>query len=589
MVEQETQELSIGGNFWNVAEVNERATELMCQKLGISSNLSKLLFLRGIDVDTAASFLNPKLSTSMPNPSVLKDMDKAAERIADAVINHQKIGIIGDYDVDGATSTSVLRLFLMYLGVETAVHIPEREEGYGPSDLAFQEFSDFGADLVITVDCGTTAFDILDKWAEKFEIVVLDHHEAETKLPKVYAVVNPKRLDQNDDYPDLAYMAAVGVVFMTIVAVNRLLREKNFYSDSLVEPNLMQWLDLVALGTVCDVVTLLGLNRAYVTQGLKVMANRQNLGLRTLADLSGINERPDAYHLGFVLGPRINAGGRVGKACVGSRLLCSSNPLEAQNLAQELNNFNQERKDIECYVLEQSIEMLEGTPQDWPMAFVYSKGWHQGVIGIVAGKLKERYNLPAFVMSIENDEVKGSARSIAGIDLGALIIAAKEKGVITKGGGHTMAAGFSLTEEQIPLFKQFAGEYIAKCLNNVKPHPILNIDLNLNLTAVNDNLCEELEKLKPFGTGNPEPLILIRNVFFEKPYIIGNGHIKCELKGMTQKHLTAIAFKVVDTDIGNEILSKRHDCYDVVGNLRFNRWNNRTTLQFMIADIKRAK
>ena len=257
---------------------------------------------RGITPETADAFLNPKLSTLMPDPYVLKDMEKAAERIAEAVIKHQKIGIIGDYDVDGATSTSVLRLFLTYLGIETAVHIPEREEGYGPSTLAFQEFADFGADLVITVDCGTTAFSVLNDAAGKFEIIVLDHHEAEVLLPKVYAVVNPKRLDEDDGHPDLGYMAAVGVVFMTVVAVNRLLRQKGFYTDKLPEPDLKQWLDLVALGTVCDVVTLLGLNRAFVTQGLKIIASRRNLGLKTLADSANINEKPDAYHLGFVLG-----------------------------------------------------------------------------------------------------------------------------------------------------------------------------------------------------------------------------------------------------------------------------------------------
>lgn len=310
-----------------------------------------------------------------------------------------------------------------------------------------------------------------------------------------YAVVNPKRLDENNNHPDLAYMAAVGVVFMTVVAINRILRQKGFYTSALPEPNLMQWLDLVALGTVCDVVTLLGINRSFVTQGLKIMSSRQNLGLRTLADAANINEKPDAYHLGFVLGPRINAGGRVGKASIGSRLLCSVNPMEAKQLADELNGFNQERKDIEGFVLEQSIEMLEGTPQSWPMAFVYNKGWHQGVIGIVAGKLKERYNLPAFVMSIEDDEVKGSARSIPGVDLGALIIAAKEKGVLTKGGGHTMAAGFSLTEAQIPAFRTFAGEYIARSLNNTRPHPVINIDLSLSLPAANAGLCSELERL----------------------------------------------------------------------------------------------
>lgn len=588
MEENNTQTLSIGGNVWKIAQPNERQTELLYRQTGVSIHLAQLLLLRGLSAENASLFLNPKISTLMPNPSILKDMDKAAERIANAIINHQKVAIIGDYDVDGATSTSVMHKFLSYCGIKTAIHIPEREEGYGPSTLAFQEFTDFGADLVITVDCGTSAFEILDTAAEKFEIIVLDHHEAETRLPKVYAVVNPKRLDQIDDRPDLGYMAAVGVVFMTVVAVNRILREKGFYTASLPEPKLMNWLDLVALGSVCDVVPLLGLNRAFVTQGLKVMANRQNLGLKTLLDKANVNEKPDAYHLGFVLGPRINACGRVGKAYIGSKLLCSQNPLEAEHLAEEMNNYNQERKDIECFVLEQSIEQLEGTPQTYPMAFVASKGWHQGVIGIVAGKLKERYNLPAFVMSIEEDEVKGSARSIEGIDLGALIIAAKEKGVITKGGGHTMAAGFSLTEEQIPKFREFAGDYITQSLNNTTPHPILNIDLSLSLPAANVDLCTELERLKPFGTGNPEPTLLIRNVYFKKACIIGSGHIKCELTGLGKERLPAIAFKITDTEIGKEILSLRQDCYDVVGNLRFNHWNNNTSLQFMIIDIKRS-
>ena len=581
-------DLSIGGNLWNILPTDERQIEILCQKTGISTHLATILSQRNIHHSDVENFLNPKISSLMPNPSILKDMDKASQRIAEAIINKEKIGIIGDYDVDGATSTSVMRLFLTYLGVETFVHIPEREEGYGPSHLAFEEFNNFGASLVITVDCGTSAFEILEAHNQEFDIIVIDHHEAETKLPKVYAVVNPKRLDQSDDRPDLGYLAAVGVVFLSVVAINRVLREKNFYNEQLKEPNLMQWLDLVALGTVCDVVTLIGLNRAYVTQGLKVMANRQNIGLKTLIDSANINEKPDAYHLGFVLGPRINACGRVGLASTSSKLLCSTNPFEAKALVESMNNYNQERKDIECFVLEQAIEMLEGSPQNYPMAFVYNTNWHQGVIGIVAGKLKERYNLPSFVMSIEDDEVKGSARSIPEVDLGALIISAKEKGVITKGGGHHMAAGFSLTEAQIPEFKKFAGEYILQSLQNTTPTPILNIDLCINLTGANHKLCQELEQLKPFGTGNLEPTILIRNVYFNKPYIIGSGHIKCELTSITSQKLQAIAFKVADTSIGKEILSQSKNCYDVVGNLRFNHWNNTTTLQFMITDIKRS-
>ena len=588
MTQEKNTSLSINGNIWNILEVNERQTEILCQNLRISPHLAKLLNLRNITEAEANNFLNPKLSNIMPNPSLLKDMDKASQRIATAIMNNQKIAIIGDYDVDGATSTSVMNLFLTSLGVKTIIHIPERDEGYGPSKIAFDEFRDFKADLVLTLDCGTSAFDILDQEAKNFDIIVLDHHEAETRLPKVFAVVNPKRLDQDDTRKDLGYMAAVGVVFMTIVAINRTLRENGFYNTNQPEPNLMQWLDLVALGTVCDVVTLLGINRAYVTQGLKVMANRQNIGLKTLCDIANINEKPDAYHLGYILGPRINACGRVGKASISSKLLCTQNISQAKLLAEEMNSYNTERKDIECFVLEQSIEMLEGTPQNYPMAFVYSKNWHQGVIGIVAGKLKERYNLPAFVMSIEKDEVKGSARSISGVDLGSLIIAAKEKGVITKGGGHTMAAGFSLTEEQIPLFRDFVGAYIKESLNNTQPIPILNIDLCISLSAANANLCTEIDKLKPFGAGNAEPLILIKSVFIKKTYIIGQGHIKCMLTDLNNNKLSAIAFKIADTEMGKNILSNNHTCYDVVGNLHFNHWNNNTTLQFTIIDIKRS-
>ena len=579
--------LSINNNIWNILDANELLTEHLHQNLGISTNLAKLLNLRGQNIHTATSFLNPRIKDLMPNPSILKDMDKASQRIAKAIINKQKIAIIGDYDVDGATSTSVMRLFLNYFNLETIVHIPEREEGYGPSTTAFNKFRDFGADLVITVDCGTSAFEILDNEAQNFDIIVLDHHEAETRLPKVYAVVNPKRLDQDTSPFGLEYMAAVGVVFLTVVAINRELRNQNHYT-TIKEPNLMQWLDLVALGTVCDVVPLIGLNRAYVTQGLNILAKRNNIGLKTLCDTANINEKPDAYHLGFVLGPRINACGRVGLASTGSRLLCTQNPLEAEALVQNMNTYNQERKEIEDFVLLQSIEMLEHTPQTYPMAFTYNTNWHQGVIGIVAGKLKERYNLPSFVMSIEEDEVKGSARSIPGVDLGALIIAAKEKGVITKGGGHTMAAGFSLTEDQIPLFKEFAGLYIKQALKDTTPYPVLNIDLSISLTAANQNLCKEIEQLKPFGTGNSEPLILIKNVFIEKAFIIGKGHIKCVLKDLNQKTLPAIAFNIVDTEMGKAILSNQNVCFDVVGNLRFNTYNNRTTLQFMLTDIKRA-
>jgi len=584
---QEQQTLSLGGNIWNFPQPDELKCSFMAQKCGIPTYLAGIMCLRGVEAETAENFLHPKLQNLMPDPYVLKDMQKAAERIAYAIENKQKIAIIGDYDVDGATSTSELTKFFKNAGIEPIIHIPSREEGYGPSELAFAEFADKEVDLVITIDCGTTAFDVLNKAAEDgFDIIVIDHHEAEVILPKVYAVVNPKRLDEKNDYPYLQYMSAVGVGFMTLVAINRLLREHGFYKE-IPEPNLLELLDLVALGTVCDVVPLIGLNRAYVRQGLKVMAKMKNTGLKQLMKVLNLSEAPAAYHLGFALGPRINACGRVGDASLGSRLLCCENDEEARILAEKFNQFNIERKEIENYVLLQAIEQVEGVSQEYPMAFVYGDDWHQGVIGIVAGKLKERYNVPAFVMSIEKDEVKGSARSISGIDLGALIISAKEKGVITGGGGHTMAAGFSLTEEQIPLFKKFVGEYILEKLGQEKISPVLNIDCTLSLGGVNMEFADNLGLLEPFGTGNPEPLILIRDVMITGAQVVGSGHVKCTLTSSFGNRLPAIAFRVADNEIGNAIMQAKGDMFDIAGYVKCDAWNGRKRLQFVINDLMR--
>ena len=540
---------------------------------------------RGIGPDETPSFLDPKIQSLMPNPFVLKDMEKAAKRIAEAIIKKQKVAIIGDYDVDGATSTSVLRLFLENVGVEPLIHIPERDEGYGPSVMAVDEFLAAGADLVITVDCGTTAFEPLEYAAQKgLEVIVIDHHEAESLLPKVYAVVNPKRLDEENQIEYLKYMAAVGVVFFTIVAVNRELRKAGFYAGR-DEPNLMNWLDLVALGTVCDVVPLLGLNRAYVRQGLKIMALRNNLGLKSLIDKSGISEAPSAFHLGFVLGPRINACGRVGEASLGNKLLCAKDAFYAESLAEKLNEFNDKRKEIEAYVLLKAIEILEGTPQEYPIAFVAGNDWHQGVIGIVAGKLKERYNLPAFVMSVEDDEVKGSARSVPGVDLGALIIAAKEKGILTKGGGHTMAAGFSLNEDKIEEFRKFVGEYVREKIGNEAIVPVINVDGVLDVSGATPELAKSLAMLEPFGAQNPEPRLVLPRVHISKSSIVGSGHIRCFLTSASGGSLKAMAFRMADTEAGMALLNHRGAVYNVIGTLRQDNWMGRNGVQFIIEDV----
>ena len=580
---------SLGGNIWKAVPVDERKAELVAQRFALPLAVARIVAARGILPDDVPNFINPKLQNLMPDPFCLKDMEKAAQRIAEAIVQKQKIAIIGDYDVDGATSSSVLRLFLESVGVEPIIHIPERDEGYGPSKQAFDEFAALGTELVITVDCGTTAFEPFE-YAKSLNIpvIVLDHHEAEVKLPDVYAVVNPKRLDESNDYPYLKYMAAVGVVFCAIVAINRELRKQNFFADN-QEPNLMQWLDLVALGTVCDVVPLLGLNRAFVRQGLRIMSLRSNTGLRALIDKSGISEAPNAFHLGYVLGPRINACGRVGEASLGNKLLCCKDDFQAGMLAEKLNEFNAQRKEIEAYVLLSAIEMLEGAPQEYPIAFVAGKDWHQGVVGIVAGKLKERYNVPAFVMSIEEDEVKGSARSIPGVDLGALIMAAKEKGILTKGGGHMMAAGFSLEEGKLEDFRKFAGEYVRQKLGDESITPVMEIDSTMDLLGANTAFAESLEMLEPYGAGNAEPKIVLERVRVTKSGIVGAGHVRCFLTSANGGSLKAMAFKVADTELGKSLLNPQGAIFDVAGMLRRDNWQGRNSVQFIIEDAIRCE
>ena len=579
--------ISLGGNVWKFSSYSETLAEALSLKYGLPIAVASIMVSRGIDLQNAESFLSPKLQNLMPDPFCLNDMEKGVKRIADAIEKKEQIAIIGDYDVDGATSSSVLKLFLQSVGCNLLLRIPEREEGYGPNKNMVDDFFAADAKLLITTDCGTTAFEPLEYAQSKgMDVVVIDHHEAETILPKVCAVINPKRLDENNDYPYLKYMAAVGVVFMVIVAVNRELRQRGFYQKHQA-PDLLHWLDLVALGTVCDVVPLIGLNRAFVKQGLKVMSLRQNKGLKALADKAALTSAPTSYHLGYVLGPRINAGGRVGEASVGSKLLCAEDDLTASMLAEKLDNFNLQRKEIEAYVLLQAIEILEGTPQQYPMAFVFGNDWHQGVIGIVAGKLKERYNLPSLVMSVEADEVKGSARSVSGLNIGALVMAAKEKGILTKGGGHQMAAGFSLKEDKIEEFRQFAGEYIEKYLGKEQIVPVIEVDAAVSLSAVNTEFADKLNLLEPFGASNPEPKLMLSHVKIVKPSIVGSGHIRCFLTSFSGESVKAIVFKAADTEMGKALLNQRGETFSLVGTLRKDSWMGKEQVQFVIEDVMR--
>lgn len=577
---------SLNGNLWKIIAVDERKAELISQRYALPYLISKIIASRGVAVDDVTNFIDPKLQTLMPNPSCLKDVEKTSMRIAQAIVNKQKVAIIGDYDVDGATSSSVLRLFLESVGINPVVHIPERDEGYGPTRAAIDKFLALGIDLVVTVDCGTTAFDALGYGTEqKLDVIVIDHHEAEVKLPNVYAVVNPKRLDEENNFHYLKYMAAVGVVFVVIVAINRELRKLGFFNDG-AEPNLMKWLDLVALGTVCDVVPLIGLNRAFVRQGLKIMSMRSNHGIKALIDKSNITEAPSTFHLGYVLGPRINACGRVGDSSMGNKLLCTQDAFQAEMLADKLQEFNEQRKEIEAYVLLNAIEILEGNSQEYPIAFVAGKDWHQGVIGIVAGKLKERYNVPSFVMSIEEDEVKGSARSIPQVDLGALIISAKEKGLLTKGGGHTMAAGFSLNEDKIEEFRNFVGEYVKSKIGEESIVPVIEIDGVMDVLGANVDMADKMELLEPYGAGNSEPKIMLKQVRIAKPSVVGSGHVRCFLTSNNGGNIKAMAFRSADGAIGNALLNNSGTTYDVVGVLRKDNWQGRNSVQFIIDDMR---
>ena len=475
-------ERSLTGRRWTARGLDERAALALAQRLALPEPVARVLAGRGIGLEEAEAFMAPTLRAQLPDPFHLRDMARAAARVAEAVMSGEAIAVFGDYDVDGATSAALLKRFFAAVGVPIRVYIPDRlKEGYGPNAPALLRLKAEGMRLVITVDCGTSALEPLAVAADAgLDVIVVDHHVAEPKLPPAYAVVNPNRLDETSPHRQLA---AVGVAFLLVVAANRALREAGWYRQH-SEPDLMQWLDLVALGTVCDVVPLTGINRALVTQGLKVMARRANPGLKALADSARLDERPNAYHLGFLLGPRVNAGGRVGEADLGARLLTTSDPADAADLAQRLERYNQERQEIEARVLEEAIAAADARALG-AVVFVAGQGWHAGVIGIVASRLKERYNRPAFVVALEGEIGKGSGRSVGGIDLGSAVIAAKQAGLLLQGGGHAMAAGLTVAADRLDELRDFLETRIGREIAERRIVPTLALDGALALGAAN--------------------------------------------------------------------------------------------------------
>lgn len=580
-------EQSLGGRRWLARPCDERLALTHSQRGGLPDLVGRALSARGIGLDEAEDFLNPTLKRAMPDPSSLRDMDIAAARLADAVRRGEKLAVFGDYDVDGATSSAVLLRFFRAVGADIRVYIPDRlAEGYGPNAPALLRLKREGVDLVVTVDCGVTSFDPLAAAAQAgLDVVVVDHHKAEPRLPQAAAVVNPNRLD-DPMTASLGSLAAVGVCFLLAVAVNRALRQAGWYANR-AEPDLMALLDLVALGTVCDVVPLVGLNRALVAQGLKVMARRDNPGIVALADVAGVAERPDAYHAGFILGPRVNAGGRVGRSDLGARILSTDDPVEARELAEQLHALNAERRAIEALVLEEAMALVEaGTDRDpGGLLLVAGQGWHPGVIGIVASRLKDKYNRPACVVGLDGGIGKASGRSVRGVDLGAAVIAARQSGLLLAGGGHAMAAGFTVEEGKLADLRAFLGERIARDLEAQGPLvPSLHIDGVVTVRGANTDLLGHLGRLGPYGTGNAEPRLVVADARVVRADVVGANHVRCILTSPDGARLKAIAFRAMDDDLGPALLQTGGRPLHVAGHLRADRWNGAEGAQLLIDD-----
>ena len=577
---------SCTGKRWLERSGDSRHALAISQQFQLPEIIGRFLDTRGITADQVEAFLDPKLTSSLPDPAHLLDMDAGVARLIQALQGQEKIAVFGDYDVDGATSSALLARYFKAVGADYQIYIPDRiTEGYGPNILALEKLIKDGTKVVITVDCGTTAYEPLAFAKEKaLDVVVVDHHVAEAGLPEAIAVINPNRMDEASEHGQLA---AVGVTFLLAVALNRGLREAGYFKDW-QEPDLMQWLDIVALGTVADMVALTGVNRALVVQGLKVMLRRKNAGLSALADVALIDEAPSTYHLGFLLGPRINAGGRVGESYLGAQLLATESAEEAFEIAQKLDAYNTERRVIEDQVLQEALEKAE-QQKAGSVVYVAGEGWHPGVIGIVASRLKERYGLPSCVLTIEDGKATGSGRSITGVDLGACVIAARQAGIITDGGGHKMAAGFSLDHDRLDDFNAFLSERISKQIEEEGIVPTINIDGAVSVEGATMELVEVLQKLAPFGTGNAEPRFAFSNVRIAKSDVVGVNHVRCFLTGLdSKKQLAAIAFNCVDTELGRALLRHKGLPLHIVGRLRENIWQGRSSVQLLIDDVAPA-
>jgi single-stranded-DNA-specific exonuclease len=581
---------SVCGRAWR-DRLDERATARalsMTQRHGVSELLARILAGRDVEVDGVDEFLDPTVKRLMPDPDTLTDMPKAAAHIADAIERHEKIAIFGDYDVDGATSAAVLAKFLRHCGNEPLIHIPDRLfEGYGPNTEAVRALAEKGARLLVTVDCGTTSIEPLAQAKELgLDVVTIDHHQADETLPPADALVNPNRLD---DLSGLNYLAACGLVFMTVVAVNRELRKRGFWHVLRPEPDLLDSLDLVALGTVADVVPLKGLNRAFVQKGLLAMRRREHVGLTALMDAARLTGPPECWHLGFLLGPRINAGGRIGRADLGVRLLLEENSTEAGALAAELDRLNRERQVIEQATLAQAeAEAMAalGIEEKGAVVVTAGQGWHPGVVGLVAARLKERYGRPAFAVALEPGGIgTGSGRSITGVDLGAAVRHAVTIGLLLKGGGHAMAAGVTIAPDKLAAFRAYLEETLAGPVEAARLEDSLLIDGAVTAAGASVAMLTDVARAGPFGAGQPDPVFALPSHTIAYAEEVGQAHVRARLRAGDGTMINAIAFRAAGKPLGQALIANRGRTMHAAGTLSIDRWNGEERVQLRLMDL----
>jgi single-stranded-DNA-specific exonuclease len=558
------------------------------QRHGVPELLARVLAGRGVEPGEVAAYLDPTIKVLMPDPHGLTDMAAASARLADAVIHGESIAIFGDYDVDGATASALLCRFLRHYGLDPIVHIPDRIfEGYGPNVDAIRAFAERGVRLLVTVDCGTTShLTLLEAKKLGLEVVILDHHQADEELPEAVAIVNPNRAD---DLSGLGHLAAVGLVFLTLVALARELRRRNFWHDGPAEPDLLSFLHLVALGTVADVVPLKGLNRAFVAKGLIALRRRDQIGLTALMDTARLSGPPEPWHLGFLLGPRINAGGRIGRADLGVRLLLEEDPTEAARIAAQLDRLNTERRQIEIATVAQAdAEAMAalGLEEKGAVVVTAGEGWHPGVVGLVAARLKERYGRPAFAIALEPGGTgTGSGRSIPGVDVGQAVRRAVREGLLLKGGGHAMAAGVTLRKDALAAFRAYLEETLAPSVEAARRERALLIDGAVSAGGVNLALCKMLARAGPYGAGNPEPMLalLAHTLAYADP--VGENHIRARFKSGDGKIVNAIAFRAAGQPLGNALLDNRGRVVHAAGHLAVDRWQGEERVQMRLTDV----